>query len=56
VSRPINLVVLLLIGLVALVAAGPTLVGVIHALVPLVIATGVVAGLLRVAWFFTNRW
>lgn len=39
-----------------LVSAGPTLVGLAHAAVPLVIALGSVAVVLRLVWYFTNRY
>jgi hypothetical protein len=42
--------------LAALTAAGPTIVALAHAAVPLVIAVGAVAVVLRVAWYFTQRW
>jgi hypothetical protein len=47
---------LLAVGLVALVAAGPTLVSLAEALVPLVLVVGVVVAVLRVVWFYTRRW
>ena len=49
----------LVIGLVALAlvtAAGPTLVALMHSAVPLVLVVGVVVVLLRAVWFYTNRW
>jgi hypothetical protein len=49
----------MVIGIVALsvlVSAGPTLVGLAHAVVPLVIAIGVVIVALRLVWHFTNRY
>lgn len=36
--------------------AGPALAGLAHAAVPLVVAVGVVAALLRIVWHFTNRY
>jgi len=44
------------VGLAVLVSAGPTLVSLIHAAVPLVIAVGVVALLLRLVYFHTRKW
>ena len=55
-----NKLVLWLIGAVVVVSvlnsAGPTLVGLVHAAVPLVLAVGAVAALLRLVWHFTNRY
>jgi hypothetical protein len=45
-----------MVGLVALVAAGPTLVAFVHALVPLVLVIGIVVACLRALFFFTSRW
>lgn len=49
----------LLVGVVVLVAlcsAGPTLVALLNAAVPLVIVGGVVAAVLRLVFFHTRRW
>lgn len=48
--------VIAIVGLAALTAAGPTLVALAHAAVPLIIAGGVVILLVRAVWYFTNRW
>jgi hypothetical protein len=56
VNRLLGTLTLLMVGLVALVAAGPTLVALVNALVPLVLVIGVVVGLLRALFFFTSRW
>ncbi len=57
---PVNrLVVYLIVGIVALsvlVSAGPTLVALVKAALPLVIAVGVVAVVLRLVFFHTRRW
>lgn len=39
-----------------LLSAGPTLVGLARAAVPLVIALGSVAVVLRLVWYFTSRY
>jgi hypothetical protein len=39
-----------------LVSAGPTLVSLVHAAVPLVIVGGIVAAVLRLVFFHTRRW
>ena len=49
----------LIVGIVALsvlVSAGPTLVALVNAAVPLVVAIGVVAVVLRLVFFHTRRW
>ncbi len=45
-----------IIGLAVLSVAGPVVVSILHAAVPLVLVGGAVALLLRSVWFFTNRW
>jgi hypothetical protein len=49
-------VLLAILGLAVITAAGPTLVLLMRAAVPLVIAVGVMAIVLRVLWHFTHRW
>jgi hypothetical protein len=44
------------VGLAVLAAAGTTLIRLAHALVPVVLVGGIVAGVLRVLWFYTRRW
>jgi hypothetical protein len=39
-----------------LVSAGPTLVALAHAAVPVVIAVGIVAVIVRLVFFHTRRW
>jgi hypothetical protein len=54
-----SLVVLLvvsIVGLSALVSAGPTLISLADAAVPLVIAVGIVVGVLRLIWHYTSRY
>lgn len=48
--------ILSIIGLAVLSAAGPVLVTLLNAAVPLVLVAGAVALLVRGVWFFTNRW
>jgi hypothetical protein len=52
---PLGALVAAIVLLAVLVSAGPTLIGLLHAAVPLVIAGGVVAAVLRLLWFFTDR-
>ncbi len=45
-----------IIALTVLVSAGPTLIALVHAAVPLVIAVGIVAVVLRLVFFHTRNW
>jgi hypothetical protein len=56
VSRQTWMVVGSVVVLCALVSAGPTLIRLAHAAVPLVIAIGVVVLLARLVWYFTRRY
>lgn len=56
VNRLLSLLTLLLVGLVALVAAGPTIAESVHALVLLIIVAALAVGFVRAVFFFTNRW
>jgi hypothetical protein len=44
------------VTLAALIAAGPTLIRLTQALIPLVLVIGVVVVVMRVVWVFTRRW
>jgi hypothetical protein len=46
--------VLIVVGLGALLAAGPALARLAGALVPLVLVVGVVTAVLRLVWFYTR--
>ncbi len=52
---PVGLLVAAVVVLSVLVSAGPTLVALARAAVPLIVALGVVAVVVRVVWWFTNR-
>lgn len=54
--KPINLLLLVVVAWVVLVSAGPMLVALIEAAIPLVIAAGVVAVVLRLVLFHTRKW
>jgi hypothetical protein len=43
-----------ILGLAALIAAGPTLTQLAGALIPLVLVIGVVVAVLRLVWFYTR--
>lgn len=55
-TRIVLALVIAIVGLSVLVSAGPTLVGLAHAAVPLVIAIGLVVAVLRLVWHITNRY
>lgn len=48
--------ILAIVGLAVLSAAGPMLIALVQAVIPLIVAIGAVVLLLRGVWFFTNRW
>ncbi len=51
--RPLAIALMILL---LLIEAGPTVVALAHALVPLVLVTGAVVATVRLVWFYTNRW
>jgi hypothetical protein len=55
-NKLIQALLLGIFGLAALVAAGPTLIKLVGALIPLVMVVGVVVAVLRVVWVTTRRW
>lgn len=55
-SRPVAVLVAAIVMLASLVAAGPTLIALAHAALPLVVAVGVVVVLIRLASWLTGRW
>lgn len=55
-SNPVTVLVIAIAALCILVSAGPTLVALAHAALPLVIAGGVIAIALRLVFFHTRRW
>jgi hypothetical protein len=55
-SKPINFMLAVVVTLAILVSAGPTLVAVMHAAIPLIAVGGVVAVILRLVFFHTRRW
>lgn len=54
-TKLLSTLVLVVVGLMMLSAAGPTIAHLVNALVPLVLVIGVVGAVLRVVWFYT-RW
>jgi hypothetical protein len=55
-SKLASVLVLVVVGLVALVAAGPTLTRLVTAFVPLVLVAGIVVAVLRLVWSYTRKW
>lgn len=54
--RAVGYTAAVVVALWVLISAAPILVGLAHALVPLIVAVGFVAVLLRLAWYFTSRY
>lgn len=55
-TKPTTYLVAAIVVLCLLVSAGPTLIALAHAAVPLVLAVGFVVVLLRLVFFHTRRW
>ena len=55
-TKLVTFLVVGVVGLAVLVSAGPTLVALAHAAVPLVVATGCVVVVGRVVWYLTRRY
>lgn len=55
-SKPISLLLVAVVVWAVLVSAGPTLVSLIEAAIPLIIVVGVVAAVLRLVVFHTRKW
>lgn len=55
-SAPVRLLIVAVAVWLVLVSAGPTLVELVRAAVPLVIVVGLVVAVLRLVHFHTNKW
>jgi len=55
-NSPVVYLIVAIVALNILVAAGPTLISLVNAAVPLVIVAGVVVGVLRLVFFHTRNW
>lgn len=55
-NKTVALLVAIVVTLAVIVSAGPTIVAMAHAAVPLVLVIGLVAILMRLAWWLTGRW
>ena len=53
-NKAISLLIIAIVALAVLVSAGPTLVALVHSLAPLVLAVGLVVGVLRLVWYWTS--
>ena len=56
VPKPMTFLIVAIVTLSLMVSAGPTLVAVIKAAIPLVAVVGVVAAVLRLVFFHTRKW
>jgi hypothetical protein len=54
-NKPVAWLIVAVVALSVLESAGPTLIGLTHALVPLVIAVGALVIVARLVWFFTTH-
>lgn len=54
-NKPVIYLIMAIVALAVLVSAGPTLIALAHAAVPLVVALGVVAVVLRLVFFHTRH-
>jgi hypothetical protein len=53
-TKIVSTLLVVVVGLAAISAAGPTLTRLVGALVPLVLVVGVVIAVLRLVWFYTR--
>jgi|HubBroStandDraft_6_1064221.scaffolds.fasta_scaffold202592_3 hypothetical protein len=53
-NRLASILVIAVIGLAVLTAAGPALTHLVQSITPLVLVIGIVAAALRVVWFYTR--
>lgn len=53
-TRLVSTLLVVVVGLAALSAVGPTLIQIIGALVPLVLVVGIVIAILRLVFFYTR--
>jgi hypothetical protein len=54
VNKLLSTLGMVVVGLVALAAAGPALARLVSALVPLALVVGIVVALLRIVWWYTR--
>jgi hypothetical protein len=55
-NKPLTYLVAAIVLLSALASAGPTLIDLTHAAVPLVVVVGIVVALVRLVFFHTRNW
>lgn len=56
IPKPMTFLIVAIVTLSVLVSAGPTLVAVMNAAIPLIAVGGVVAVILRLVFFHTRKW
>ncbi|MDO8213475.1 hypothetical protein [Conexibacter sp. CPCC 206217] len=54
-TKPVVFLVAAIVTLSVLVSAGPPLVAILDAAVPLVVAVGLVGAIVRLVWHYTSR-
>jgi hypothetical protein len=54
-NKPVVYLIVAIVALSILVSAGPTLVALAHAAIPLIVAVGIVAAVLRLIFFHTRH-
>lgn len=55
-NKPVTYLIVAIVALSVLVSSGPTLVALVNAAVPLAIAGGIVAVVVRLVFFHTRKW
>lgn len=55
-AKPLSYFLLAIVGLSVLASATPSLVALLHAVLPVILVLGAVAGVLRLVFFHTRRW
>jgi hypothetical protein len=55
-TRAMTFLIVSIVALAALDSAGPTIVALVHAVVPLIVVLAAVVVVLRLLWYFTNRY
>jgi hypothetical protein len=53
-TKLISTLAVVVLGLVAFGAVGPSIAAVLHAVVPVILVVGVVVAVLRLVWFYTR--
>jgi hypothetical protein len=56
VTRLVTVLAVVILGLVALGAVGPSIAAILNALVPVILVASISAAVLRIIWVYTRRW